>query len=294
MEKKERSTGLPNVCLLALATATLAAQSILKKSYTVRLGKRGAFLFLAVSVLAAALFFLAAGGFSLHLTRSILPYALGFALSYGTAVTASLASIRLGSLSLTSLITSYSLLIPTLYGLFFLGEEVSLPFLFGLALLLISLFLVNGKKGTRGRITLPWMVAVSLAFLGNGICSTVQTAQQKAFFGAYKSETMLFALLLVFFAMLALSLFYERGDITYSLRRGGWYAGLCGVLNGACNFLVMLLSVRMPASLMFPVISAGGILLTCLVSRFLYRERLSGRQYLAILLGAASVALMSL
>ena len=47
-----------NVLFLIGAVVTIAAQSIVKKSYNVRIGNRGAWTFSAVSVLAAALFFL--------------------------------------------------------------------------------------------------------------------------------------------------------------------------------------------------------------------------------------------
>ena len=47
-----------NAIYLIGAAVTIAAQSIAKKAYNVRLGDRGAYTFSAVSVVAAALFFL--------------------------------------------------------------------------------------------------------------------------------------------------------------------------------------------------------------------------------------------
>jgi hypothetical protein len=89
----------------------------------------------------------------------------------------------------------YSLIIPTIYGLC-IGEPAS-PFLYvGLALLFVSLLLVNlEKKGAEKKITLKWIIFVLIAFVANGACSTVQTIQQRTFEGAYKSEFMIIALL---------------------------------------------------------------------------------------------------
>ena len=188
---------------------------------------------------------------------------------------------------------SYSLIIPTFYGLFFLGEEVGLLFYIGLALLCISLFLMNAKH-TGARIALPWIIVVFLAFLSNGVCSTVQMVQQKTFNGEYKSETMIIALFTVFLIMLVLSLVRQKKEIAPAVKKGGLIAAACGIINGLCNFLVMILAVRMDASLMYPIISAGGILLTGLVSLLLYKEKLSREQYLALLLGTASVVLMNI
>lgn len=284
---------MQNALFLSLTTIGISGQSILKKAYNVKTERKGAFLFSAISVFAAALFFLAISRFDLHFRWEILPYAFAFALSYGAAVLMSLLAIKLGSLSLTSLITSYSLIIPTFYGLFFLDEAVGPLFYIGLSLLCISLFLMNAKHA-GARITLPWVAAVFLAFLGNGICSTVQMVQQKTFEGKYKSETMIIALLTVFLVMLALALIREKKEIAPAIKAGGLLATACGAANGLCNFLVMVLAVRMDASLMYPIISAGGILLTGLVSLLLYKEKLSREQYLALLLGTASVVLMNL
>ena len=46
-----------NALLLTLATIAISAQSVLKKSYTVKTGRRGSLVFSAVSVFLAALFF---------------------------------------------------------------------------------------------------------------------------------------------------------------------------------------------------------------------------------------------
>lgn len=282
-----------NALFLALATVAISAQSVLKKTYNLRTEKRGAFVFSTLSVLAAALFFLCLSGFKLNLTAEIIPYALGFALSYGTAVITGFLAIKLGALSLTSLITAYSLIIPTFYGLLFLHEEVSFLFYIGLGTLCVSLFLMNSKK-SGAKITLPWVIVVFLAFLGNGACSTVQMVHQKNFSGQYKNEFMIISLFIVAIVMLGVTLFTERGEIVYSVKKGAPHAVLCGVINGVCNLLVMTLAVNMNASIMYPVISAGGILLTGAVSIAFYKERLSKGQYVALALGIISVVLMNI
>ena len=68
----------------------------------------------------------------------------------------------------------------------------------------------------------------------------------------------------------------------------------CGVANGATNLFVMILVSSMQASIVFPVISGGGIILTWIISKFLYREALTRNQNIALILGIASVVLMNL
>ena len=142
------------------------------------------------------MFFIITGGFTLKFNGVILPYSIAFGASYGAAVVFSFLSILTGPLSLSVLISSYSLMVPTFYGLIFLNEDVSFLFYIGLALLAVSLFLINYKPKVKdttesgAKITPLWLLFVFLGFLGNGICSTVQVVQQRAFNGEYKNEFM--------------------------------------------------------------------------------------------------------
>ena len=281
-----------NVLFLTGAVVTIAAQSIVKKSYNVRMGDRGAYTFSAVSVLAAALFFLVSSGFKLDFNAEIIPYSLVFGIGYGAAIVGIFLAILHGSLSLTSLVISYSLIFPTFWGIIFLDESLSVTFVIGLALLMISLFLINSKKGD-GKITFSWIIFALMAFLGNGACATVQLVQQRDFGGEYKSEFMLVALVIVAVVLFAVAAFAERGDVIDCTRRGGIEMTLCGLFNGASNLFVMLVAVRMNASIAYPVISAGGIILTWVISRFFYKERLSLAQNISLVLGIASVVGMN-
>lgn len=60
------------------------------------------------------------------------------------------------------------------------------------------------------------------------------------------------------------------------------------------NILVMLLSGMMATSLMFPLISAGGIVITYAVSRLLYKEELTKTQFIGFIAGIISVVLFNL
>ncbi len=80
-----------------------------------------------------------------------------------------------------------------------------------------------------------------------------------------------------------------------SFIKAGWKeAILCGLANAIVNMLVMVLSGTMPASLLFPLISGGGILITHLVARFYYKEKLSKIQTLGFVIGLASVILLNI
>lgn len=270
----------------------LAFQNIIRKLYTQKTSGKGVYFFGFLTSLAAMLFFIIiSDGFAWN--AGLLVYALFFALSYAASAVAGVAAVAHGPLSITSLITSYSLMVPTFYGLIFLKDPISFGLFPGLLLLAISLFLIN-KKSADSTITLKWVIYVFIGFAGNGMCSVVQKMQQIAFNGAYKNEFMIVSLAIVVVILGMFVIKKERKEIK-SVATAGWYTALpCGIANGMVNLFVMILSGIMPISLMFPMISAGGIVITYLFSRFIYKEKLTKTQFVGFVIGIASVIFLNI
>ena len=288
-----------NALLLILVVLGITAQNITRKIYSQK-SVGGAYTFSALSALVALLFFLFSGGSNLHFTWKIFPHAIGFAATYSLSIVFTFLALKEGPLSLTSLITSYSLLIPTIYGLIAWGDEFSLLFAIGLSLLIVSIFLIRlepkaqKETGENKRLTLKWLLFVILAFIGSGGCSAVQKGQQLAFDGAYKNEFMIVSLAITFVAVTTCALCFEKKETLTHAKRGLYLYVICGAANGAVNLMVMILSLRMPASVMFPIISAGGILTSAILSMTVYKEKLSNLQKIGLLLGILSIVILNL
>lgn len=159
-------------------------------------------------------------------------------------------------------------------------------------LLVISLFLTN-KSDEKTKISLKWIICVFLSFFGNGMCTVVQKMQQIASNGAYKNEFMIVALAIVTVVMLIMSILKERTEIKFFAKVGWHGAIICGALNGMVNLFVMILSGKMPVSLMFPLISAGGLIVTYIVSRFFYKEELTKIQFIGFIFGLTAVVFLN-
>ncbi len=289
-----------NAILLILVVLGLSAQHVTKKMYSQRT-EGGAFTFSAFSALVALIFFLCTSGGKLYFSWSILPHAIGFAATYSLSIIFSFLAIKEGPLSLTSLVSSYSLLIPTVYGLIAWGEDFSLLLFVGIVLLIISIFLIrfepkadeNTAKDEK-RLTPKWLLYVSLSFIGGGGCSAVQKGQQLAFKGAYKNEFMIVALAITFVVVMICAFCFEKRCVPLYIKRGALLYSICGAANGGVNYMVMVLSLRMPASVMFPIISAGGVLAAAILSMTVYKERLSGLQKLGLLLGILAIVVLNI
>lgn len=277
---------------ILVITFALAGQNIIKKPYMDKTGGRGVYFFTATVSFFAMMFFIMLSG-RLEFTMSMLPYSALFALCYCAATIFNVLAVANGSVSLTSLFISYSLMIPTFYGVFFLHDALSIGFVPGIALLIVSLFLINGKAKKNG-ISLKWIIQVSIAVVSNGMCAIVQKAYQMQFNDANTNEFMIIALFIVTLVMIIMIIIKEKKQIKSYAKQGGVLGMICGIMNGIVNLLILRASAQMSMSLLFPFISAGGIVTTYMASRFLYRERLAKTQLLGLIAGIFAVALLNI
>lgn len=282
-----------NALLLILSVITGVSQQVFRKEYNKRY-TGGVYSFSVVSAIFVLLFFLLTAKYPLAMTGQTMGYATIFALSYAITTITTMLAIQCGPLALTSLMVSYSTAVPTLYGFLFLKEPLTLRLGLGLLLLCISLFFINreGKKEEK-TLTLRWGILAFVTFFGNGLCGTVQKAYQVTTGGAAEGEFMIFAISIVVAILLVATLVTEKKETLSNLKQGVLWSGLCGIGNACTNYLGMLLALTMPASVLYPLSSAGSIVLTAVVSILFYREKLSGMQKIGFLLGIAAIVALS-
>lgn len=279
---------------LVLVVLGISVQGIAQKAYNRRVAG-GVFSFTAASAFFAGIVHLLVSGGKLDFSGDFLIYSIVFALSYCAASLFMLLAIGCGSLSLTSLLMQYSLLIPTAYGLLMLDEPVKFWLFVGIAMLMVSLVLINQEgKVEKKQITLRWGVCVLLMFLGNGICATTQKIQQVHFNGQYKSEFMVVAMAISVVVLLVMAVITEKKEVLPHLKKGIGTYTVCGLANGVSNFLVLTLAVTVPASVMYPIIASGGVVATALVARFVYKETLSRPQKIGFVLGVLAIIALNL
>ena len=183
---------------------------------------------------------------------------------------------------------------PTFYGTLFLNESIGFYFWIGFAFLVFSIFLINIKKGDS-KFSLKWCIYIALVFVVEGMAGVVQIAQQTYFEGKYKSEFMISSLVLVSVFFFILSLWKEKKTVIYCLKRGSVLAIFMGIMNAVVNLCLMILITRkMPTSIIYPVMSGGVIVLTAVVSEIFYKERLSAMQRMGLAFGIASIVCMNM
>lgn len=282
--------------LTLLCVVTLTIQSVAIKEYN-KNAKNGPVTFSVMKVFVAFLFFLAMALIKkVSFDAEIVPYSLLFALCYGCSMVGYVLAICCGPLSISAVIKSYALIIPTLFGVFVWDEKLVWYQYIGFACILISLFLVRGDNSNEEtKLSLKWLIFIMISFFGEGFCSVTQKTQQKIFEGKHDSAFMVFALLAVIVVFSVYVFLRERKDFKQNFKAGLLPCLYGGIGNGATNLIVLVVpAVLIPAAVFFPVLSAGQIVVTSLLSVLVYKEKLIPRQVGAILFGVAAIVLLNI
>lgn len=279
--------------LISACVLTLTAQSIFTKQYNVKCPK-GELTYSALTILFALLFFVVSTK-NIAFSKEIVPYSVAFSAAYTISTLTNVLALKIGSLAITSLVMSYSLIIPTVYGLCN-GEELTVIKVIGITLLLVSLFLIRSKSEEQDKKTfsLKWLIYVMIAFFTNGMCSILQDAQENHFKGAQNGNFMILALLIGFVALMSVAVICEGKAVLESIKKGLAFSAATGICNGATNLLVMVIIGMVATSVFFPVLSACQLILTFIISAFFFKEKFIPRQIVGLGFGIAALVLLNL
>lgn len=279
-----------NVIMLTMAVLFSTFQVVTKKLYGEEDGTN-VYMFNLISTIASLVIFaiISKGNFTYN--RITTMYAICYGAAFISALVFSLLAIENGSLALSTLIISYSLIIPAAYGVMFLRERPTAFAVIGILLLIISLYMTN-KAGNANEISVIWIIYATLSFVCNGTCATLQKVQQVVCGGKYISEFMLTGLSsAMVIAILTMLCKKKSWKISKSGIRNGVVTGF---LNGMGNLFIMMLASRIPAVILYPIFSGGSIVLTCIISVGCFREKLTKRQGVGVLLGIISIVMLNL
>lgn len=225
---------------------------------------------------------------------------LMFGVLFFCAVLVYMKAMENGPLSYSSLLFSFGLLVPIIFGVFFWHEPVSPIQLVGLTLLLLTLLI--GNRSAAGsdtqRLSMRWFIFAIAAMLGNGSLMTISKAQQMALTGQEIEEFLILAFGTS--AMLSFLLFlYRHYRLKESVshfrsRRLYLLVLVTGISTAVGNQIALYLTGRLPAIVQFPTLSGGIVIMATLYSVVVYRERLTRSNVTGLILGLVALVLLSL
>ncbi|MBE6732321.1 MAG: hypothetical protein E7564_11595 [Ruminococcaceae bacterium] len=192
-------------------------------------------------------------------------------------------------MALTSIIASFSLIIPFIFGITVWNEALSAVSIIGMIFLFSSIILLNYRK-EKG-FSFKWAFYAFSTLLANGICSLIQKYHQIYYPSLYRTEFMLaaFSCVFVIFSIAALTNIEIRNSVSISV-----FGLASGVMNCAADYIVLYLAATENASVLFPMVSVCKVLAVWLLGRFMFKEKLKMLQIIGISAGILAIILLNI
>lgn len=198
--------------------------------------------------------------------------------------------------SVASVASKMSVIIPVVFGIFIYHETSSIQKLIGVTLALIAVYLVSVKTSSRPdfkhNLTLPFIL-----FLGSGTIDTLLKYLETNYIP--NDSVALFSAIAFWFAALfgGLMLIFNSIKTPLSLKLKNLIGGtLLGFVNyGAIYSLIRALDHEsLESSGLFTINNVGVVMLSTLAALILFKERLTFKNWVGISLAIASILLVSL
>lgn len=252
-------------------------------------GHRDTLLFNAISCVGAVAYFLFRGA-SFHVSAYSIIMALVFGAITVAAQYSSLLAMGLGSMAYSTLFTYLSVLISTLFSIFYYAQPVSGLQAVGFVLMLVSFFLSCDLRD-KVNLNLKWLAAALCSFVSWGLVGVCQQLHQNSAHAAELGGFLLWTFLFSGILFGILFLFTKKDG-----RPKGSFSLfsiililLTGAAIGIINEINLYLSGAMPGIIFFPIVNGGVIILTTLCAVFLFREKLPKLQLIGLIAGIIAV-----
>lgn len=244
--------------------------------------------------------------------------ALATALCIAVELFASIIALRGCTLVVSQMISVGSLVIPCIYGAFFLDEPMSIWDWVGLVVFFVSIyFLVEqpnsaDKQMNSGRISIKTIISLVVCFLGGGFTMVFQKifairvpngneAMYSFLMFAMNAVILYVAYLIVAIvsknkAAKNVQLADEKGKVKLFQPLSKKLL-ICGALLAlavfAVNLLVTSLAKTVPSAVLFTVSYAISIAITILVSTLFYKEKITWKNIIGIVLGLSAIIIIN-
>ncbi len=236
------------------------------------------------------------GGFSASKQTIFVAFFGGivFAIAAYTAVT----SFKEGPMSLTSLIVSFSLVVPIIFDLI-KGIMPTLLQVIGLVLILAVFIIINySKNKDEKKTSVKWFILALLCSITNGLINVCIKYHQILLPGKEQEEYLFFVFLfgstVSIIAFFILNKLDKTKDYTYKTKTFITPAVLTSVFISSLNFTTALIVNAIPAIILFPTQQCVGLIGLTLISVIVFKEKLEKKNIIGLILGLIAVLLLNI
>lgn len=214
---------------------------------------------------------------------------------YAISKTVMLKGYEKTSVAFMTLCHSSGMILPCIIGHFFWSERLSIISVLGIILAILSIVLLNGSNEKNKKINLKGSVFGVIIFLTS---SGVMIAQK--LMGIYFAEQSISAYNFYSFVVpfLLICCFVSPKQLAGGEKRNKRLVCICalGSALSLCviSFVMTALSGRVPSVLLFPLFNGMGIIFVCIGSIFAFKEKLTTKKLIGLVLGVIGLCLINL
>ena len=214
-----------------------------------------------------------------------------FAVAYQLLYTKALS---IGNVSLTAMISNFSMVLNVLMSYIFFDEPISAMRLFGISLTVTSFVICNGG-GEKSGVDRKWLILAVLAMFSTSAGSIVQKMLGES---PYRNENQAFISCLYLVSALIGGLIYPvlRKSEKLNLKIGFGmikYAVAVGVSLALYQWVYTYGLANIEGTFLFPSLSGGTIILTTLSGVLIFKDKFTHRQIVGVIIGIISLVLMN-
>lgn len=267
----------------------LAANFVCQKKYQKTGGTsiKAGLIYNALSGVVSAIMFLAINRFEIKLTAFSILMAAIFATVVMLYIFIGFRIMEKGNMSLYTLfLMSGGMTVPYIFGVLFLDEELTWLRTIGLITIMASIIISNSgaKKPDKKQIMLCLAV-----FMLNGISSVVSKVHQVNPVSKIVTSpdfafiVMVIKALICFVAMLICrrSVFGEK-SVSVPFKSVVLIIVLAALFDGLTYMLQLIGAKELPATVLYPFVTGGSVILTSVAGVLVFREKLTVRQIFGI------------
>ena len=202
-------------------------------------------------------------------------------------------SSQRSGVTITSLSSKLSVVLPTLAGVLLFHEKLNLMATTGIVLALTALFLVVGGKNNSSKTgKTNWLLPI-LIFFGTGTGDILMKLTEQR----NTSEDMGFMIAFIYLIAMLFGLALVGFDLVKGKSRWQWKSAVGGIGLGVINFFstyFVYKSMRLFDNVvLFPVYNIGVVSLCALTGWLLFKEKLTWKNYLGLAIAIVAVILIT-
>lgn len=296
---------IPSLLLLAISILVCLTSGILGNMYSKKYisGVKDRFLYCIIVQSFAAIMLFVLAGFTIKCSAYTVILAVCFGAITIIQSLSNLSALAIGPWSYTAVINSFSTVITALSGYLFWQEKLSTVKIIGIVLMVGCLCLATAKDETKKKASLKWLLLTLLTSLSTAGVGLLQKVHQNS---PHKHELSQF-LIIAFISSVILSTvaYFVSGRFKKDESANGGlkkiildkkvlFLGMVavGIFMALNNEFNLYLVGTMDSAVFFPMVNGGGLILSVLMSVLLFKEKLSWKQSIGVLLGIVATLLL--